>query len=188
MNADGQPFVLAVDGTQWDLSNLAVDGREYPSPRTRPDRSRRYRMRRDTTDPFVPYPSANEIPAALNVDEIFSKLNASKMLKTTPPVNPCYNGRGPVYERDRPRRRAPSPEDEVDHRHGGCSTEDYHRIDEGQTYRRRQVYRDNLVYGPEDVSRSRGYDRQSDLDRKLDDDYRRGYGLIIESPYSIARD
>lgn len=154
MNRDNSnPFVV-VDGCQFDLSNLITTDQDCNESEERVPRPRFYRIER--TDSTI-YPCTSDLPESLNVDEIFDKLHASRMLGNSGTTN-------------RSRRRSPSPDEA---KYGNRQSrerflqDDYvgncYDADEYETQRRREEFRRSNDYRRRSHSPEDDYVKDGDL-------------------------
>jgi hypothetical protein len=97
------PYVV-VDGCQFDLSNLITTDQDCSESYKRVSRPQLHRIA--STDSAI-YPCASDLPESLNVDELFDKLHASRMLGNSDTNNRTRSPRS--------RLRSSSP-DEVKYR------------------------------------------------------------------------
>jgi hypothetical protein len=163
MNRDKSNPSVVVDGCQFDLSNLITTDQDYSESDERVARPQFYRIER--TDSAI-YPCTSDLPESLNVDEIFDKLNASRMLGNSGTTNRTSDPRS--------RRRSPSP-DEVKHRNRQSRElslqDDYVRNHYDDD---RYETLDEYEQRREEFRRSNDYRRRS---RSPEDDYSKDRGL-----------
>jgi hypothetical protein len=146
--------VVVVDGCQFDLSNLITTTDQDQNHGEASDellvaRPQFYRIER--TDSAI-YPCTSDLPASLNVDEIFDKLHASMMLGNSGSCSARSRRRtlpsADVVKHNRRRKsRERSPEDYYDYDRGECGY-DYERRRE--EFRRSNDYRRRRSPSPED--------------------------------------
>jgi hypothetical protein len=166
-NASSDP-ILVVDGFQWDLSNLTI-GSGYSSNEVRPeDHSNSPLSRRSSERSFAAYPRMSEIPACLDVNDIFDKLKANNMLRKGRVANPQLLGLS-ASELDQKRLSRPSPSSLRRNRSSSSQSSSSSGAFRVEPRRRSSRTHDNMA---EDRSRHEEY-RRRDEHRRHDEGYRR---------------
>jgi hypothetical protein len=199
-----QPIVV-VDRFQFDLSNLAISkastSRSMQSSsydtNSRPEEDDSSR-RCSAESSFASYPKVNEIPACLDVDDIFDKLKALNMLKKGKLANPRLAGWNRFKQPEekklasptrRPRNTIdvePNPfsvtvdkmirQDDPKGQEASYGRHDDYRIHDD--YSRQEDHRSRMRYRAEDEQNSKAssyddYHRPNDRQTSRDDGYRR---------------
>jgi hypothetical protein len=179
------PPIVVVDGFQFDLSNLGMSmlSLSYDNnSRPEEDDSSAWRL----ADSYASYPLVDEIPACLDVDNIFDKLKSANLLKKGKLANPRLASRNPSMQQKKkssPTRR-PRNINDVESKPFSVTLDNMIRQDDRKVQedpyrrqddnRRQEDGRSHRRYRAEDEYNASSYNdyRPTDRQASRDDGYR----------------